>query len=68
MRFLLLMWLKHREIILDAQVANGEALLADHRERLRRASDELRRVRRQISLNESPQTLLAQALRSRATR
>lgn len=68
MKWLRLLWLKHQEILIEAQVERGHVLLRDHRERLDRAELELKRIRRQIATTESPQTLLTQALRSRATR
>ena len=60
--------LKCREQFLLAQVANGEALLADHRERLNACHDELRRLRTKIALTDSARNLLSEALRSKATR
>ena len=66
MNRLRLMYLRWREAILEAQVANGEALMADHAERLKIARAELEEVEQKalvIRLSGNPQSLLAQAIR-----
>ena len=66
MNRLRLIYLKWREAILEAQVANGEALMADHAERLAIARKELEDVERRIlvaKLSGNPHSLLSQAIR-----
>lgn len=65
MRRIQLWWLKWREWVLEAQIENGEDLMLDHQRRLRVCQEKIRRVRAHIAMIETPQTLLAQALRGR---
>jgi hypothetical protein len=61
-----LAFLRWRRIVLEAEVANGEALMRDHAERLAVAKAALEEVERRmlvLRLSGNPQSLLAQAMR-----
>lgn len=62
-RFCRVLFLKCRVVMLEAQIDNGHALLADHKTRLERCYKELRYVQSQIGLLDSAKNLLMQALR-----
>ena len=62
-RLLRVLLLRSRAFVLEAQIDNGEALLRDHRARLDRCYDELRRVRSLEASITPASTLLTQALR-----
>lgn len=66
MNKLKLMFLRWRAITLEAEVANGEALMRDHAERLAVAKAALEEVERRmlvLRLSGNPHSLLAQAMR-----
>lgn len=65
-RFLRMYYLRFRAGWIEAQIDHGEALLADHKERLARCYEELRRVRTAESMVTPANTLLEQALRRKA--
>ena len=65
MRRIRLWLLRAREFSLEAQIETAEDLVLDHQRRMRMLQDELRRVRSGIAISETPQNLLAQALRGR---
>lgn len=55
--------LQCRAAVLEAQIDHGEALLADHHQRLRNCYDEMRRVKSQLATITPASTLLLQAMR-----
>lgn len=60
-----LAFLRWRRLVLEAQVANGEALMQDHAERLAVARAELQDVDRRmlvIKLSGNPRSILSQAM------
>lgn len=63
MRFIRLWWFKWKDFMIEAQIEAKEDLMLDHQRRLRMLQDRQRSVRCRIALLESPQNLLAQALR-----
>jgi hypothetical protein len=62
MKTLQILLLKWRCTVLDAQIANGEALLQDHAERLKIAKAELHRAEMRLNTLERPSNLLKAAL------
>jgi len=62
-RFLRCTVLRCKAFMLEAQIDHGEALLLDHRLRLDRCYNELRRVRSMEASITPASTLLMQALR-----
>ena len=66
MNRLRLMFLRWRALTLEAEVANGEALMRDHAERLAVAKAALEEVERRMlvaTMRGNPQSLLSQAIR-----
>lgn len=66
MNRLRMLFLRWRATVLEAQIANGEALMLDHAERLKIARAELEEVEQKalvIRLSGNPQSLLSQAIR-----
>lgn len=66
MRFLEMLWLQLRAMVLEAQVDHGEALLRDHEQRLDNTYTELRRVKSRLATITPASTLLTQALKRRS--
>lgn len=57
--------LRFRVFMLEAQIANGEALLHDHQQRLATCYDELRRVKSRLGTI-TPAHMMIDEIRSRA--